>query len=63
MKSERERQYDAMDAILNNRTPEKRVMVGYQGKGEKQGDKESHLTKIMKDVRCLLYTSPSPRAS
>ena len=51
MKSERERQYDAMDAILNNRTPEKRVMVGYKGNSEKQGDKESHLTKIMKDVR------------
>ena len=51
MKSERERQYEAMDAILNNRTPEKRVMVGYKGNSEKQGDKESHLTKLMKDVR------------
>ena len=48
---ERERQLKYLDSIIKGETPEKRVMVGYKGNSEKQGDKESHLTKIMKDVR------------
>jgi len=48
---ERVREYKAMESILRGETPEKRIMVGYEGKKQKQGDIESPLTKIMQKVR------------
>ena len=44
---ERVREYKAMESILRGETPEKRIMVGYEGKKQKQGDIESPLTEIM----------------
>jgi len=41
----------ALKSILTGQPLEKRVMVGYEGKKEKSGDKKSHLTDIMADVR------------
>jgi ribosomal protein L37AE/L43A len=41
----------ALKNILQGKPVEKKVMVGYTGKKEKTGDVESHLTKIMKEVR------------
>lgn len=37
--------------LLNGRTPEKRVMVGYQGKKQESGDQKSRLTDIMASAR------------
>jgi len=48
---ERVREYKAMEAILNGETPEKRIFVGYEGEKKKQGNIESPLTDIMKEVR------------
>tara|TARA_B100000131_G_scaffold321197_1_gene371218 strand:+ start:1460 stop:1993 length:534 start_codon:yes stop_codon:yes gene_type:complete len=41
----------ALTSILAGKPLEKRVMVGYEGKKEKSGDKKSHLTDIMAEVR------------
>ena len=41
----------ALKNILQGKPVEKKVMVGYAGKKGKTGDVESHLTKIMKEVR------------
>ena len=48
---EQERQNKVLGDLLSGREPEKRIMVGYEGKKEKQGDKKSHLTDIMAEVR------------
>ena len=46
------RQNEALKDLLAGREHTKNyVQVGYEGKKEPQGDIESHLTKIMKDVR------------
>ena len=45
------RQNKAMRSILRGETPEKRVMVGYEGKSEEGGDKISHLSEVMKEAR------------
>ena len=37
--------------LLTGKTPEKRVMVGYEGKKEKSGDKVSRLSEIMAEAR------------
>lgn len=37
--------------LLNGKTPEKRVMVGYGKKKEPQKDIESHITPLMQEVR------------
>ena len=50
--SDNERQNKVLGDLISGKTPEKRVMVGYEG--EKQittGDKISELSDIMKDAR------------
>jgi len=48
---EAERQNKVLGDLLAGKTPEKRVMVGYDGKKEKSGDKISHLSDVMKEAR------------
>ena len=50
---ERVREYKAMESILRGETPEKRIIVGYEGKKKKLTGKtiQGHLTDIMKEVR------------
>ena len=48
---EQERQNKVLGDLLSGREPEKRIMVGYEGQKEKQGDKVSKLSDIMKEVR------------
>ena len=48
---EAERQNEVLGSLLKGETPEKRVMVGYEGVKESGGDKISHLTDIMKEAR------------
>ena len=50
-----ERQNKALGDLLSGKTPEKRVMVGYEGKKEKQGDIKSELTDIMAEARVPLF--------
>ena len=45
------RQNKAMQSILRGETPEKRVMVGFDKKTEKQGDQIDRLSDIMKEAR------------
>ena len=45
------RQNKAMQAILRGETPEKRIMVGFDKKNEKQGDQIDRLSDIMKEAR------------
>ncbi len=46
------RQNKAMQSILRGETPEKRVMVGYDKKEEKQvGDKIDPISEVMKEAR------------
>ena len=52
---EQERQNKVLGDLLSGREPEKRIMVGYEGQKEKQGDKESALSKIMQEVRMPLF--------
>ena len=51
---EQERENKVLGDLLSGREPEKRIMVGYEGKKQKQGT-ESDLTKIMKDVRMPMF--------
>ena len=51
---ERERENKVLADLLSGKEPEKRIMVGYEGKKETAGV-ESKLTKIMKDVRMPLF--------
>ena len=48
---ETERQNEVLGSLLKGETPEKRVMVGYEGKAEESGDKISHLSEVMKEAR------------
>ena len=52
---EQERQNKVLGDLLSGREPEKRIMVGYEGQKEKQGDKKSHLTDIMAEARMPLF--------
>ena len=52
---ESERQNKALGDLLAGRTPEKRVMVGYEGKKQSSGDQISRMTDIMKDVRMPMF--------
>ena len=52
---EAERQNKALGDVLAGRTPEKRVMVGYEGKNDKGGDKISRLSDIMKEARMPMF--------
>ena len=48
---ETERQNKALGDLLQGRAPEKRVMVGYEGKEKEKGDIIPKMTEIMKGVR------------
>lgn len=48
---ETERENKILGDLLSGKEPEKRVMVGYEGKKQKKGDIKSHLTDIMANVR------------
>ena len=48
---ETERQNKALGDLLQGRAPEKRIMVGYEGKEKEKGDIIPKMTEIMKGVR------------
>ena len=52
---EAERQNKALGDVLAGRTPEKRVMVGYEGKKQKSGDQISRMTDLMKEARMPMF--------
>ena len=52
---EAERQNKALGDVLAGRTPEKRVMVGYEGKKQKSGDQISRMTNLMKEARMPMF--------
>ena len=52
---EAERQNKVLGDLLSGKTPEKRVMVGYEGKKEATGDKVSKMTEIMQEARMPLF--------
>ena len=52
---EAERQNKALGDVLAGRTPEKRVMVGYEGKKQESGDQISRLSDIMKEARMPMF--------
>ena len=52
---ETERQNKALNDILAGKTPEKRVMVGYKGKEQENGDQISRMTNLMKEARMPMF--------
>ena len=52
---ETERQNKALGDILAGKEPEKRVMVGYEGKEKEKGDIIPKMTELMQDVRMPLF--------
>ena len=52
---EQERQNQVLGDLLSGREPEKRVMVGYDKKKEKSGDKISRLSDVMKEARMPMF--------
>ena len=52
---EAERQNKALGDVLAGRPPEKRVMVGYEGKKQKSGDQISRMTNLMKEARMPMF--------
>tara|TARA_B100001778_G_scaffold203495_1_gene168090 strand:- start:1143 stop:1673 length:531 start_codon:yes stop_codon:yes gene_type:complete len=52
---ESERQNKVLGDLLSGKTPEKRVMVGYEGKKEKKGDRVSKMTELMQEARMPLF--------
>jgi len=54
---EAERQNKALGDVLAGRTPEKRVMVGYEGEKQESGDQISRMTDIMKNARMPMFCS------
>jgi len=52
---EAERQNKALGDVLAGRTPEKRVMVGYEGKKQESGDQISRMTNLMKEARMPMF--------
>ena len=52
---EAERQNKALGDVLAGRTPEKRVMVGYERKKQKSGDQISRMTNLMKEARMPMF--------
>ena len=51
---ESERQNKALGDLLSGKTPDKRIMVGYEGKTE-SGDKISRLSDVMKEARMPMF--------
>ena len=52
---ETERQNKVLGDLLSGKTPEKRIMVGYESSKEKQGDKVSKMTELMQEARMPLF--------
>jgi len=52
---ETERQNKALNDLLSGKTPEKRVMVGYEGKKDESGSKISKLSEIMAKARMPMF--------
>ena len=52
---ETERQNNALGDLLAGRAPEKRVMIGYEGKKQESGDQISRMTDIMKEARMPMF--------
>ena len=52
---ETERQNKVLGDLLSGKTPEKRVIVGYEGKKKKKGDVIPQMTELMQDVRMPLF--------
>ena len=52
---ETERQNKVLGDLLSGKTPEKRIMVGYEGKKEVTGDKVSKMTELMQEARMPLF--------
>ena len=52
---ETERQNKVLGDLLSGKTPEKRIMVGYESIKEKQGDKVSKMTELMQEARMPLF--------
>jgi len=52
---EAERQNKALGDVLAGRAPEKRVMVGYEGKKQESGDQISRMTNLMKEARMPMF--------
>mgnify|MGYP001161293347 FL=1 len=52
---ESERQNKVLGDLLSGREPDKRVMVGYEGKGKEKGDVIPKITELMQDVRMPLF--------
>ena len=52
---EAERQNKVLGDLLSGKTPEKRIMVGYEGKKQKSGDQKSRLTDIMAAARMPMF--------
>lgn len=51
---ESQRQNKVLGDLLSGKTPEKRIMVGYEGKTE-SGDKISRLSDVMKEARMPMF--------
>ena len=52
---ETERQNKVLGDLLSGKTPEKRIIVGYEGKKEVTGDKVSKMTELMQEARMPLF--------
>ena len=52
---ESERQNKVLGDLLSGREPDKRVMIGYEGKGKEKGDVIPKMTELMQDVRMPLF--------
>ena len=52
---EADRQNKVLGDLLSGKTPEKRIMVGYEGKKEVTGDKVSKMTELMQEARMPLF--------
>ena len=52
---ETERQNKALGDLLAGKAPEKRVMVGYEGKRQESGDQISRMTDLMQKARMPMF--------
>ena len=52
---ETERQNKVLGDLLSGKTPEKRIMVGYEGKKKATGDKVSKMTELMQEARMPMF--------
>ena len=52
---ETERQNKVLGDLLQGKTPDKRIMVGYEGKKENKTDSISKMTELMQEARMPLF--------